>query len=220
MKPDGREIEVVVDRERAEVLLHPLRLRVLEAAREPASAAGIARRLRSTPQKVNYHVRKLEEHGFLRQVEERRSGNLVEKVFAASAESYVVATEVLGGLSPRAAPAEVESAAHWMGLLARAESELGAVIRRGAPDRPVETFSMDADFRLLTPEQRELFERTVRDLVTAIVSKYTSAARAPAGEPGAGRAYRLILGCYPLAEPDGSAPRWADESEDTKTPPR
>ena len=204
------EIEVIDDRERAEVLLHPLRLRVLEAARSPASAAEIARRLRSTPQKVNYHVRKLEAHGFLREVEERRAGNLMERVVVATAESYVLASEMLGGLSPRTSLAEVVTPSRLLALLGRAESELGDVVRATDPGTPVETFSMDAEFRLETREQRDIFERAVRELLTAIVSKYTSPGRTETGE-GQGRPYRLVLGCYPVRESDGSSPRWRDE---------
>jgi DNA-binding transcriptional ArsR family regulator len=201
MSPKPREIEVIDERARAESLLHPLRLRVLEAARQPASATEIARRLKLSPQKVNYHVRRLEEHGFLEMVEERRARNLVEKIYQATAESYVLASQVLGGLSPRAALADVVSVSHWLGLQARAEAELGEVLRASSGEgQKAATLSMDAEFRFESAEQRAVFARALREIVTAIVAKYTSPARTAEGEPGAGRPYRLILGCYPLPE--------------------
>ena len=220
MNPSGESIEVIGERERAEVLMNPLRLRILEAAREPGSAAELARRLGLKAQKVNYHVQRLAEHGFLRVVEERRAGNVVETVYASTAESYVLSSDVLGGLSPRAMGADMVTAARWLALQARAEAELGEVVRSEAgTGRPVHAFSMDAEFRFETAEQRALFARAARELFMAVVSKYTSPAWDEAGEPGAGRPYRLLLGCYPIPErapsPGPAGPRLVrDEAGD------
>lgn len=181
--------------------MHSVRLRILEAAREPGSAAELARRLEEKPQKVNYHVQRLAAQGFLRLVEERRVGNVVEKVYGATAASYVLASDVLGGLSPRALEGDLEPAARWLALQARAEAELGEVLQRSVPaGRPVDTFSLDAELRFETNEQRELFARAVRELLPAIVSKYASPAWTETGEPGPGRPYRLLLGCHPIPE--------------------
>ena len=215
-----RDIEIVGERTRAEVLLHPLRLRVLEAARTPSSSAELARRLEVSPQKVNYHVRRLEAHGFLRKVEERRAGNLVEKVYGATARSYVLASEVLGGLAPKAALADVVTASHWLALQARAETELGAVLDEagvGGSDGALATLSMDAELRFESAEQRATFARALREVVTAVVSKYASPARTAAGDGAAGRPYRLILGVYPLpgwagALPDGAGEQGSGEA--------
>lgn len=196
----GQEVEIVTDRERAELLLHPLRLRIVEAAREPGSAADIARRLRLTPQKVNYHVGRLSEHGFLRRVEERRAGNIVETVYAATAESYVLASRVLGALAPTSAVGDGVTAARMLWLQARAERELAEVLaERGDAGRALGVLSLDAEFRFESAEQRSIFARTVRELFSAVVRKYTSPVRTPEG-PAAGRPYRMILGCYPVPD--------------------
>ena len=57
--------ELVADVNRARALLHPLRLRILDALREPGSASGLARRFRLPRQKMNYHVRELARVHFL-----------------------------------------------------------------------------------------------------------------------------------------------------------
>lgn len=223
MTKPKQAVEVVDARERAEVLMHPLRLRVLEAARTPGSAAQLARRLDLTPQRVNYHVGRLAEHGFLEKVEERRAGNVVETVYGATAESYVLASGVLGGLAPGAVPAESLTAARWLGLQARAEAELGEVFRRAASTgRSVPTISLDAEIRFETAEQQARFARALRELVMAVVSKYTSPARTAEGEPGSGHPFRLLVGCYPIPEPsavaggDGAGEAGEDSSDLTK----
>lgn len=196
-------VHVIEERERAEVLMNPLRLRILEAARTPGSAAELARRLDETPQKVNYHVGRLAEHGFLRKVDERRAGNVVETVYGSVAERYVVASAILGSLSPQPEEVEPWTAARWLALQARAEHELGRAFRRAeTAGQSVPTFSMDAEFRFETAEQLTLFTRAVQELFHATISKYTSPAVTESGEPAPGRPYRLILGCYPVPERD------------------
>lgn len=216
MNQSAQSFEVVGERDRAEVLLHPLRLRILEAAREAGSASELARRLEAKPQKINYHVQRLAAHGFLRLVEERRAGNVVEKVYVATADSYVLASDVLGGLSPRTADTDMVPAARWLALQARAEAELGEVVRTASESgQGIPTFTMDADFRFETAEQRALFARAVRELFQAIVVKYTLPAWTESGEAGAGRRYRLLLGCYPIPERPGSGrgPRLVRDGE-------
>ena len=191
-------VDVVDDRERAEVLLHPLRLRILESARDPGSAAELARRLDETPQKVNYHVRRLAEHGFLEVVEERRVGHVVETVWRAGASFYVLGTALLGGLAPPVEGPGAGTAVRWLGIQARAEAELAPQLRRAAESGGVvPAFTLDEEFRFETPEQRATFARAIRDLFRAAVSKYTT--RPGAGESGGrGRAYRLVIGSYPI----------------------
>ncbi|MEE9226690.1 MAG: helix-turn-helix domain-containing protein, partial [Acidobacteriota bacterium] len=81
--------------EPAAVLLRPLRIRILEALGEPNSASGLARRLGTSRQKINYHMRELEKKALVELVEERRKGNSVERVVRATTRSYLLTAEVL-----------------------------------------------------------------------------------------------------------------------------
>ena len=208
------EIEIVRERERAEVLLHPLRLRIMESAREPASAAELARRLSQKPQNVNYHVGRLSEHGFLRKTEERRAGNIVEGVYGASARNYVLASGVLGNLSPDGIPPDVSTAGRLLGLQARAERELGVVLQEAEAGTALGALSLEAEFRFESAEQRSIFARAVREVFDAVVRKYASPTSID-GVPADGRPYRMILGCYPVPEPSRSS---ATEFPSLRTP--
>jgi DNA-binding transcriptional ArsR family regulator len=69
------------------VLLDPERRRLLEALREePDSASGLARRLDDSRQRLNYHLRTLEEAGLVELREERRRGNCVERALTEARE--------------------------------------------------------------------------------------------------------------------------------------
>ena len=91
------DVEVIEDPAAAVVALDPIARRLLAALAEPASAAALAQRVGLPRQKVNYHLRALEAHGLVRLVEERAWGGITERIFVATAASYVVSP-------PRSAP--------------------------------------------------------------------------------------------------------------------
>ena len=72
-------VDVILDAERAQALLNPARLELLEHLQEPGSAASLARLLGQPRQRVNYHLRALEEHQLVELALERRQGSVVER---------------------------------------------------------------------------------------------------------------------------------------------
>src|SRR6202142_1619142 len=122
--------DLVADMDRASALLHPLRLRILDALREPDSAAGLARRLRLPRQKVNYHVRELARNHFLERAGQRRRRNMIERRYRTTAQGYILSPELLGRLGSSLPQAEdAFSASYLLGVLALAQSELGRARR-------------------------------------------------------------------------------------------
>ena len=65
-----QDVEVIESAAAAASALDPVRARLLAELAVPASAAGLAARVGIARQKVNYHLRSLEEHGLVRFVEE------------------------------------------------------------------------------------------------------------------------------------------------------
>ncbi|MFW6202097.1 MAG: winged helix-turn-helix domain-containing protein [Gemmatimonadota bacterium] len=202
MTERARAVELIGERDRAELLLHPLRLRILEQARDEAlSAAEVARRIGETPQKVNYHVGALADAGFLRLAEERRRGNLVERRYRATARRYAFSPAVLGPLGLESGPVsagEALSAARLLGLTALVQEELGATLREAAEAdiAEVPTLSIDAEVRFSSATERAAFADELREAVLEVVGRYT-------GGGDRGWPFRLALGCYPLPSSGG-----------------
>src|SRR5204863_5664349 len=94
------DVAVIEDPAAAEVSLDPVRARLLAELAEPASATMLAAKVGLPRQKVNYHLRALEKHGLVELVEERRKGNMTERVMRASAASYVISPVALGAVQP------------------------------------------------------------------------------------------------------------------------
>lgn len=220
MSAAAAPLEIVQEGQRAALLLHPLRLRILEQAREPASASEIARRIGETPQKVNYHVNALADAGFLRLAGERRRRNFVERRYRATARHYLLSPAVLGTLGlPAGAPVSPDdafSAARLLGLTALVQEELGRTLHEAetAGAGRVPSLSLDAEVRFASAAERSRFASEIRSAVLDVVGRYSGRGR--------GWPFRLVLGCYPLpteGEPVRSEPSPPSPPEDLEETP-
>jgi hypothetical protein len=201
MKPrPNASIAAVLDGASAAILVqHPLRRRILAAARTPVSATGLAQQFGQPRQRVNYHVRQLVRAGYLLPAGRRMKRNLEERRYVASARAYVLAPQLLGDVAatPEAA-GDVLSAAHLLGLATLAQCELVEVTEAAArAGVRVLTLSINSELRFGSAEQRAAFGRALTEAVTDAIARHTVAAHPAAGE-APGVRYRLVLGCYPI----------------------
>ena len=143
------DVTVIDDPAAAEASLDPIRARLLSALAEPGSATTLAAKTGLTRQKVNYHLRALEQHGLVELVEERRKGNCNERVMQATAASYVISPTALSAVAPDPARAPDQRSARWLlGVAGRLVSEVGELITRaGAAGKPLATLGIDSEIR-------------------------------------------------------------------------
>jgi hypothetical protein len=208
--PDIPDVETITEGPRAAVLVqHPLRPRILSLAREPASATQIAAALGEARQKVNYHVRQLHRAGLLKPAGRRKKRNMVEQRFVATARAYVLAPQLIGPLAAEAARvADAMSAAHLVALASQAQAELAAVMGAAAARRKrVATLSVSADLRFASADQRADFTRALQAALTRVVAEHSSPMTRRDGSAGAGRPYRLVVGCYPIPKRADGEPK-------------
>ena len=113
-----QDIAVIEDAAAAEASLDPIRARLLAELAEPQTATMLAARLGLARQKVNYHVKALEQHGLVELVEERRKGNVTERVVRASAAAYVISPAALAAVAPDPSRSPDRLSARWLLALA------------------------------------------------------------------------------------------------------
>lgn len=196
-------LESVGSARRASALLNPMRLRLLRLAQEPASATEMAKRLSLPRQRVNYHVRELARAGFLRPAGRRRKRNWVEQRYVATARSYVLSPEILGPLAPDwRAIADTASADYLLALAEQVRSDVSKVEEEAkSRGQRVSTLSVKSQFRFESPAQRAEFANAMRQAIVEVIARHSSPDRLASGRPGRGRPYRLVLACYPVAQP-------------------
>jgi len=191
------EVEVISDPEAAAVALVPLRTRLLAELAEPASASALASRIGLARQKVNYHVRALEASKLIEVSGERHWGGLTERLFVASAKSFVVSPEVLGDVAADPAKARDRLAASYLiALGARIVREVGDLWRRARQaDKHLATLAIDTEIRFASPAARAAFTNDLTQAVAELVGRYHDAAAL------GGRLHRLVVVAHPVPVP-------------------
>jgi DNA-binding transcriptional ArsR family regulator len=187
------EVAVIEDPAAAEVSLDPIRTRLLSELAEPGSASTLAARLGLARQKVNYHLHALERVGLIELREERRRGNMTERVMAATASSYVISPAALAAVAPDPARSPDQLSAMWLvALAARLVREVGALMR-GAKRarRPLATFGIDSEVRFASAADRAAFAAELSRSIEALVASYHDESAA------GGRRHRLLIALHP-----------------------
>ena len=168
--------------------LAPIRRRLLELLRQPASATELAGRTGLSRQKVNYHVRVLERAGLVELVETRQRRGCTERVLRATADELVVDPRIL---APRerlrsrdryAAEHLVDAAADVVRSVSRLQA--GA----SAADRRLLTFTVEADIIFGQPADVHAFTDALAEAVADLAGQYGSAD---------GQRFRLLVGGHP-----------------------
>lgn len=193
------EVAVIDDPAAAGVALDPMRARLLTELAEPASATMLAARVGLARQKVNYHLRELERHGLIELVEERKKGNVIERLMRATAASYVISPDVLAGMQPDPARSPNRLSARWLlALAARLVRDVGALIVRADKARkPLATFGLDVEVRFAGAAERAAFAEELTAAVAALVSRYHD------GNAAGGRDHRVVVALHPRVTATG-----------------
>jgi DNA-binding transcriptional ArsR family regulator len=188
-----QEIAVIEDPAAAEVSLDPIRARLLAELSEPGSATMLAAKVGLPRQKVNYHLKTLEAHGLIEMIEERRKGNVNERIMRATAASYVISPTALASVEPNPANSPDQLSASWLlAVAARLVRDVGALITGAAKARKrVATFAIDGEVRFASAADRAAFAQELAGAVTALVSKYHDESAEH------GRDHRIVVAVHP-----------------------
>ena len=195
------DVAVIEDPAAAEASLDPIRARLLAELAEPASVTMLAGRVGLARQKVNYHLKALEQHGLIELVELRRKGNVTERVMRATAGSYVISPAALATVAPDPARAPDRLSARWLlAVAARLVRDVGALIT-GADraNKRVATFAIDGEIRFGSAADRAAFAEELANTVTALVGRYHDE-QTPGGRP-----HRLVVALHPSTSPSTSS---------------
>jgi len=189
-----QRLQVVSDQGAALTMLNAVRLQILQALAEPASATGIAGQLAMPRQRVNYHLRQLESAGLVELVEERRKGNCTERIVRATARGYVVDPAMLGQLDADPDPAgDRLSATFLVSVLARGVREIAQQRRRAAAQKKqLPTLTIDTEIAFGSATAQARFAADLTNAVNEVIARHhdeTSPRR---------RRFRLVLGSYPM----------------------
>jgi biotin operon repressor len=173
---------------------HPVRAAILDAMREPSTAAAVARVLGQSRQNVAYHVRELEKVGLVRHVGQRQNGNFLEQTYVAVADTLVISPKCTWGDPRRRTEALVDqlSLAALIEAGERLQRDSALLLDRAAFDgEEIPSASVCTDIHFSSEEARSAFLRDYVKTVATLARRHSSRG---------GSAYRLLLAVYPDPE--------------------
>jgi DNA-binding transcriptional ArsR family regulator len=190
------DIAVIEDPAAAEVSLDPIRSRLLAELTVPGSATMLAGKVGLPRQKVNYHLRTLEQHGLVELVEERRKGNVTERMLRATASSYVVSPSAMAAVAPDPSRSPDRLSARWLlAVAAKLVRDVGTLLTGAARAKQrLATFALDGEIRFATAADRAAFAEELTTAVTQLVSRYHDE-----NAPG-GRKHRIVVAVHPAVD--------------------
>lgn len=183
-------VHVLDDPEQVAALAHPLRIAILDALREPDSAAGAARAIGETRQKVNHHVRALLDVGLIRLVGERRAGNFVEQLYQSVASTFMVSSRLACSGDRRVDALRAQlPLEHLVALGDRVQRDAVELLDRAAFDgEEIPSVALAAELRFPNDAARAAFMTEYLELLKPLLKKHGGRKGAP---------FRVVLGVYP-----------------------
>jgi hypothetical protein len=194
----GSSVALVEAPDAVRAALPPLRRRLLERLREPASAVVVAGEFGLPRQQVNYHLRTLEAAGFLQLVETRARRGCTERVLQTSARAFIVDPQVIAPAPARGAAGARRAAARQDRFAADTlvDAASGVVrdvsrmqARASAQGARLLTCAIETEVRLASPADFARLSATLATLVARAV--------ADLGVAEGGRSYRVVIGAHP-----------------------
>lgn len=184
-------MSLVAEPDRLRAALPPLRRRLLDRLRTPASATQLSTELEIPRQKLNYHLRVLEHAGLVELVEERRRRGCTERILRATAEAFVVDPAVMSS-DEQSTFTEIQdryAAEHLVGTAAgtvREVTRMQAAAQRAGTR--LLTFTIEADIRFAHPADVHRFTEALFEALATTATEFD--------RPG-GRPYRVVVGGHP-----------------------
>jgi DNA-binding transcriptional ArsR family regulator len=194
-----QEVFEIEDLETLKTIADPLRTQILERlVDEPKTVKEVAADLGLTPSRLYYHVNLLEGHGLIRVVDQRLVGNLVEKVYRATAYKFK-GVESLLSFDTREGKDMINTMfgnvldATREDLLRSLEARTYA-LEMGAAEHPRAVTVNRQVYRLPESRAEELLERLI-----ALMDDFADAAvdEASDGEDEPTHAYAFMAAFYP-----------------------
>lgn len=186
------DVQVLEQPAAAALALDPRRAEILAMLAEPGSATTVAHALGLHRQKVNYHLRLLEEHGLVELVEERPRRGLTERVVQATARGYVVSPSALGPSGADPERTDRLSSRYLLAVAARLVGEVGRLAARAeATGNQLATLTLDTEVRFASAADRAAFTAELGDAITTLVSRYHDESAS------GGRWHRLVVAAHP-----------------------
>ena len=189
-----QDVLYIDELDQAAALLKPARLQVLRGMAEATTCTALAERLGSTPQKVHYHVKALEQVGVVERVAERKVRGIHEGIYRATARSYWLSPQLVGRIGGARRARDRASLGYLISLAEDVQEDVGRLAAGQDDGEPIPSLGLTAQVDLKDAATRAEFMRAVEETFKALAERFATTGDSP------GTIFRLALACYPAKE--------------------
>jgi DNA-binding transcriptional ArsR family regulator len=180
--------------EQASALMQPLRVTLLKLMAEPRTCTELGEHVGQSPQRVYYHVKKLEQTGLVEKTSEQRVRGIMEGYYQAKARSYWLSPQLVGQLGGRKRAREQASLAYLLALAEELQNDIGLLGQQTGQEIP--SLGLSARIELRDENERVAFMSDVQAMFQELARKYGEQQEVSTEEES-GPLYKLALACYP-----------------------
>ena len=184
-----RNLHIIDDPDHAACMLSALRVRILTALREPNSASGLAQQLSIPRQKLNYHIRQLEECGLVKQVGTRQARGFTENLMQSAAQAFLIGPAALGTMGSDPDDIQDQASSAYLAASAAAVVRDVSQLRTAAEaaGKRVATMTLASKVRFRSADDQRAFADRLTECVSGLIAEYHC---------DEGRAFNLFTGLY------------------------
>lgn len=191
-----QEVLYIEDLEQAAALLKPQRIEMLKLMDQPRTCLELGKMFGETPQKINYHIKALQNAGLVEQVGERRVRGTVEGSYQARARSYWLASDLIGRIGGAAIAQDQASLRHLLSLTDEMRGDIGHLAQKIG--REIPSLGVSLHVELADESRRADFMADVQRMAQTLAHKYGATDGDDDEDATLPKSlFRLILACYP-----------------------
>lgn len=176
--------------EQASALINPLRAEILAQLKQPSSATEVAKKLKETPQRINYHLKTLQKVGLVTKVGTRQVRNLVEVLYQSIAKTFLLAETLSISKETIQKIKDQGSLLHLIHTSERMRKDALLLMEQSDQNEVIPSASLQMQVNLSDESMREQFVEDYVALVKGLVKRYQQN-----GENQ--HVYQVLLSVYP-----------------------
>ncbi|MCH5584996.1 helix-turn-helix domain-containing protein [Shimazuella sp. AN120528] len=201
MKQPLQETYLIELPEQASALINPLRAEILAQLKQPSSATEVAKKLKETPQRINYHLKTLQKVGLVTKVGTRQVRNLVEVLYQSIAKTFLLSETLSIRKDTIQKMKDQGSLLHLIHTSERMRQDALLLMEQSDQNEVIPSASLQMQVNLANESIREQFVEDYVSLVKNLVKKYQTIKDHT-------NPYQVLLSVYP--DPDQGS---CDENE-------
>ncbi|MBB6454744.1 DNA-binding transcriptional ArsR family regulator [Salirhabdus euzebyi] len=190
---------LVTDAEQILMLNNSFKVSILSMLKDAKSSSEVAKDMDETPQKINYHMKKLESVNLIEMVGHRKIRNLVEVMYQAVAEEFVVPDDVRVQNEFVQRMKDQGSLNHLFQMSEKMKEDTVTLMGHVEDAQHIPSAMLDFAIRFENEQMRKSFVEDYVQLVSDLVKQYEGHGKEEQNDD----LFQVLIALYPQVKKEG-----------------